>query len=322
MPMITSRLASGWPRYSARALLAAVTMLCIVLALLVAPAQRQRRTADKLRVSNPPSRAMYDYEFHGGPKPSGPDWLRRWIGDDYFQHVTRVELVLDGRNDVTPDDLADLRGLEQLSIEGAPLPNSRLNALGRLRKLEYLSIDSDELTDHGLEQLSGVTALEQLNVESDQVTGEGLHALAALKHLRVLILTSDGISPRGFEAIAQLESLEILYLNSNRLTDGCLEALSSSKNLRELRISRKDYSMSGPPTVTDASLRYIARLSSLRRLRIRYAPITDSGLAHLAALGHLVELDLTHHQPQYSRAGVARLQAKLPAMKVSAQPRH
>jgi len=301
-----------WFRYSMRTMLVVVTLLCVLLALVIGPAQRQRRTVAKIHALNPLSNVLYDY----GPKPRGPEWLRRWIGDDYFQHVVAVSLVFDGREDVTLDDLANLPGLERLSIEGMPMPNHSLGTLGRLRKLKRLLIDSDEITDRGLEQLSSVAALERLTVKSHQITGAGLRPLAVLQNLRMLVLRSDRISAGGLESVAQLANLDILNIYSDTLTDECLEALKGMKGLTVLRITGSNGFVSAPPGVTDEGLKYIAQLSNLQRLTISSPGITDRGLAHLAALRKLDSLNVRHRRPKYTEEGVARLHAQLPALTV------
>ncbi len=154
-----------WLRFSIRTMLVVVTLLCAWLALVIVPGQRQQRTVAKIRSMNASSRAFYDYEFYGGPEPRGPEWLRQWLGDAYFQQIARAEILLDGKDDVTLDELTNLPGLEQLSHPGHAAGERWAAQLARLRKLEYLSIYSDDLTDRGLEQLAGATALRQLNIE-------------------------------------------------------------------------------------------------------------------------------------------------------------
>ncbi len=302
-------------RYSMRTLLVLVTVLCIWLGFVVSRAQRQRRTVEKIRRSDPHSTAYYDYQKEDPAALRGPEWLRRWLGDDYFQHVVSVSIYL-SHGDVTPDDLANLPELKQLFSVRMPLTDDGMRTIARLQKLEWLAIYSDEFTDRGLEQLSSLTELEYLSVSSDQITGEGLLPLAALPNLRMLTLRSNSISPRGLETVAQLANLETLHINSDSLTDECLEALSGMKGLTGLLITGKNGAANAPPGVTDEGLRHIARLSNLEGLSINSPGITDAGLAHLAALRKLVKLAVFHRQPMYTEEGVAALQAQLPKLAV------
>jgi len=208
-----------WFRYSMRTMLVVVTVLCVLLALVIVPAERQRRTVQKIRALGSASKAVYDYEYEGrrgwGAELRGPEWLRRWIGVDYFQHVVSVHLQLSPGGEVTPDDLSNLSGLRHLAVYGMPITDDGLHKLARLRNLESLSFgDSSEITDRGLEHLSSLTELTHLFVASNQITGEGLRPFAAPGKLESLMLTSDNITPLGMEAVARFANLGRLSLCS------------------------------------------------------------------------------------------------------------
>jgi len=304
-----------WLRYSMRTMLVAVTLLCVLLALVIAPAQQQRRAVEKIRGLGSWSRVVYDYEYAGpdnwGAELRGPAWLRRWIGVDYFQDVVRVQVFLSRGDELTPDDLASLPGLKSLDIHDMPITDDGVRTLARLRKLEVLSLQSNEITDGGLEHLSSLTDLKLLLIASDQITGEGLRPFAEEK-LEELNVNSNSISPRGMEAIAQLSNLTRLTLYSDSLTDACLKPLAGMKGLGGLTITGRSEMTDAPPGVTDLGLTYIAQLSNLGRLRISSPEITDAGLAHLAALRKLKGLNIVHHQSVYTRAGVNHLKEQLP----------
>jgi hypothetical protein len=305
-----------WLRYSMRTMLLLVTVLCVLLALVIVPAQRQRRAVEKIRGLGSWSRVVYDYEsegpYGGSVELRGPAWLRRWIGVDYFQDVVRVQVFLSRGDELTPDDLASLPGLRSLDVHDMPITDDGLLTLARLRKLEGLSLQSNEITDRGLEQLSSLTELQRLGVTSDQVTGEGLRPLAGRVNLQWLSLRSDGLSPGGLEVVAQLTSIQGLDLYSDNLTDECLKPLAGMKGLGGLTITGRSEMTDAPPGVTDLGLTYIAQLTNLGRLRISSPQITDAGLAHLTVLRKLKGLNIVHHQSVYTRAGVNHLKEQLP----------
>ena len=304
-----------WLRYSMRTMLVAVTLLCLVLALVIVPAERQRRTVRKIRASDPHSMVRYDFEVDGQAGRSSPAWLRRWLGDDYFHRVVSTEIYL-SRGDLTPDDLTNLPALKHLTTVRMPLADDGLQTLTRLRNLESLSIYSDSITDRGIEQLSSLTELELLNVNSNQVTGEGLRPLAALKNLRRLILRSNSITVDGLEAVARLSNLESLQLNSDSLTDECLKTLSGMEGLTGLTIDGRSGVRNAPPGVTDESLRHIAQLSNLQTLSISSPGITDVGLAHLTTLRKLSKLSIAHSDAKYTEAAVIGLLTRIPGLVV------
>jgi hypothetical protein len=55
--------------------------------------------------------------------------------------------------------------------------------------------------------------------------------------------------------------------------------------------------------VTDAGLAHLARLTSLQELNLESTQVTDAGLAHLAGLTSLQELDLSEHASDGCGAG-------------------
>ena len=82
------------------------------------------------------------------------------------------------------------------------------------------------------------------------------------------------------------------------MNDDDLQALALSKSLEELSLSGGSIyeghfpSPSTPHTLSEASLRHLPSVPSLRRLDLVGLPITDQGLAPLAKLTRLERLDL------------------------------
>lgn len=75
----------SWRQYSVSTLLIVVTIVCVFLALVVVPAERQRRAVAALREL----RVGVQYDFASQRRaPPGPRWLRRIIGVDYFAEVS------------------------------------------------------------------------------------------------------------------------------------------------------------------------------------------------------------------------------------------
>ncbi len=309
-----------WLRYSMRTMLVAVTLLCLVLALVVVPAERQRRAVEKIRRLKYASFVTYDYQYRGdydwGAELRGPAWLRRWVGDDYFQDIVYAHVQLDRGDELTPDDLAALRGLRHLAALNMPFADDGMLALSRLKRLEALYLSSNKISDGGLEHLSTLTELKLLGVSSDQITGEGLIGLQVAGKLKWLDVRSNRVTFRGMEAVAQLTSLERLSVHSDSLTDECLKPLSKLTSLRSLTIAGRDYSADAPKGVTDAGIQYIVRLANLEDLKLISLDITDAGLSHLGKLQRLRSLDIANDQPMYTEDGIAALQDQLPNLRV------
>jgi hypothetical protein len=102
----------SWLRFSLRTLLG-VTVLCVWLAVESSRARRQKSAITTVQQMG--GRLGFDYQLErrgkwkSKPRPSGPEWLRRVIGDDYFR---RVEIVhFDEGSDPSDHDLAVLHDL-------------------------------------------------------------------------------------------------------------------------------------------------------------------------------------------------------------------
>ena len=82
-----------WFRFSLRALLVVVTVLCLWLGIKVNSVRNQKQLVAKVRELG--GKVKYDYEF--GPDPFSPldppaemDWLSKKLGVDYFHDVVSV----------------------------------------------------------------------------------------------------------------------------------------------------------------------------------------------------------------------------------------
>lgn len=101
-------------QFSLRALLVALTLLGVWLGIAVAPAQRQRRAVKAIEALG--GSVRYDWQSKEGssdPSPNGPTWLRRLVGDDYFQSVECVYLF--GSADETVKTIPHLKRLKGLN---------------------------------------------------------------------------------------------------------------------------------------------------------------------------------------------------------------
>jgi hypothetical protein len=116
--------------------------------------------------------------------PRGPEWLRRLIGDEYFQTVANVDI----RGEFWKDDriqlpsstiqkIGALPELEELMLVRTNLSDADLPTIGRLKNLRLLVIRDSDVTDAGLVHLYSLSRLEQLNVINTKVTPDGVAKL-------------------------------------------------------------------------------------------------------------------------------------------------
>jgi hypothetical protein len=139
-----------------------ILMLLVLLAALpmgwkVNRAHTQRRAVAAIRAANQDVR--YDFQRSGAIEPPGPAWLRRLVGDEYFQEVVHVTLRSDDPKVMAA--VGQLDRLEYLNID--VLQENAGNALaeiGRLKRLQDLSLyGAFGLRDDMLASLDGLPEL-------------------------------------------------------------------------------------------------------------------------------------------------------------------
>lgn len=110
-----------WFQYSLQSLLIVITALGIWLGYISNEARKQKAVVEWVLDSEKRvGTVVYDFahdsngKYIPNPKPPGPDWLREWIGIDYFCDVTKVAIISGDAKNLTP--LEDLVALESLIL--------------------------------------------------------------------------------------------------------------------------------------------------------------------------------------------------------------
>lgn len=160
--------------------------------------------------------AIAEIERLGGrvvSSQSGPDWLRRLVGDEAMRAFDRATLVNLSETAVEDHDLMilrRLRGIERLNLRGTAIADSGLAHLASLERLRALDLGETRITDAGLVHLSGLSELEYLYLSGTRVTDAGLVHLKGLTHLRHLALDGTGVTPAGVATLrASLPSVNL-----------------------------------------------------------------------------------------------------------------
>ena len=181
--------------------------------------------------------------------------------------------------------------------------------IARMEHVTRISLGgSSELTDEGLMQLARMPQLEYLNLSAypgDNLTDRGLEVLRHLPNLRVFEMTwQRGISDAGVANLRYCPKLEQVNLMGSPTGDGAIEALQGMAHLRSFSTGR---------LVTDAGLPLLHNFPQLKvwngegaKLLID-GPFSDAGLAGLAGLEGVFELDLFWHVSGITAAGFAHL---------------
>jgi Leucine-rich repeat (LRR) protein len=198
------------------------------------------------------------------------------------------------------NDLESLEWRAGKGIAGAPKINGAgLSYLKGHKNLAIISLEGETMDDVGLENLGAIRSLRELKLERVRITDGGLSHLRDLKNLEGLTLNRVPIRGTGLGLASSLPKLKKLNLDGCPISDAGLSQLRS-EHVAELSLSQT--------AITDAGLRSLAGLSSLRSLNLQGTKVTDAGLAHLGAVKGLAELNLAG--TNVTGKGFAHLKAK------------
>ena len=256
-------------RFSVRGLFVLVSVVAIWIARMANEARHQRHVVEV--VVNLGAEVTYDYQLDASfemlknARMPGPEWLRDWIGEDFFINVSHISFfgkgICDAQFESMVDDLARLRKLRGIDFWDSDVSDDTLELVGiRFRSLYWLDVPSKKITDDGLIHLRTLTDLQHLGLFDSNINGTGIAHLSALP------------------------SLERLYLQRAKLTDVGLQSISRLKNLRELALS-------GNREISNAGLKSLAVLHRLESLSLMNCwGLTDECLIHLESLTNLTSL--------------------------------
>lgn len=188
------------------------------------------------------------YDFLSG-EPSGPEWLRSILGQNFFNEV--VELKLSGY-DVTDETCGQIK---------------------KLSHLENVRLSDSSISDIGLANLDGLAHLRQLELVRLKVTARCVESLKKLADLQILNLEGSHLSQVALANLRKLSQLSELQMDRVLLFD---DGLASVRQLKQLTaLSLQDTQL------TDASLVKLQVMTQLRSLDLTANRVSDAGVADL-----------------------------------------
>jgi len=247
------------------------------------------------------------YDNYG--RPGGPEWLRRWIGDEYFQELHAVEFDYHWDCDFheTVVLLGSQRELRVLLLTYTELSDDDLAPLKGLQKLTILSLERTNVTDAGVGELTALTQLQTLRLNQTAITDRGVAHLVAFNELRHLGLAETRITDKSLQYLSAMPRLEGLAFSETAVTDAGLKHLAKLPKLQVLYLDGTD--------VTDAGLKHLSGLTKLEHLTLDGSMVTGSGFAHLHGLRNLRTLVVDFLQAD--SPGMKALERALPALEWS-----
>ena len=245
-----------WVRISLRSLLILTTLLAVWLAILSRRAYEQRIAVERVFAFG--GSVAYDYQFdptgkriRSSSSPSGWLWLRRLIGDEYFQDVVHI-------------------GLNKKKVN-----DSDLRLIGRLKHLKSIQLNWTQVSDPGLAHLSGLRDLTSVGFAESRITGAGLRHLTNAQDLHMLVVEDTEVGDDGMAAIGELKDLRILNLSETRVTAAGIQHLVSLQKLVTLSL--------GDTPLDDSAVPHLATMKALRELQVTGTQLSGEGIATLSA---------------------------------------
>jgi hypothetical protein len=196
-------------------LLLVTLVVCLVLSRYVERVRRQQQAVATIQASG--GTVMYDFHevaprtVSTAGHPSGPEWLRKLLGDDYFQGPVWVCFL------------------------GNAQGNEWVNAVGDLPSTKYLLLARDDVNDDVLARLPFLPNLEELHLYHAAVSDRGVEQLRKFPHLRWLVARGSGITDCGLRGLAAFE-LEEANLRDTRISDAGVPTLITMTRLEKLEV--------------------------------------------------------------------------------------
>jgi hypothetical protein len=335
---------------SIRTLLLLTTLIAVALGILARVNHRvQEQKIAVARIKAIGGQVLYNYEEGKSPArqtrtPPGWPWLRKLVGDEYFQDV--VGITLDGTpvSDADLGVISRLRGMKTLSVNGREkTENSRyvirkpfhypepvfsritddgIQRLGPQRNLQVAMLAHTSIGDEGVKGIALWPRLEVLNLEGTQVTSGGIELIEKLEHLKSLNLRKTKIDDSAVASLCRLWTLKQLDLTGTEVSGVGLFKLKAELPLCNLNGSFLDLSAVNIDPDPE-SMRWkemtrnmwgLGRGNSLKLLILANPAVTDLHLSDLDRLEATDVIDLRH--TKVTASGVETLQRALPKCKI------
>jgi hypothetical protein len=201
--------------------------------------------------------------------------------------------------------------MKERHITGLRAHGTMTDALmARVADLDHITAldlgGSRQLTDQGLRHLARLPALQFLNLSGCKVTDEGLTVLGHLPNLRTFEMNwQRGVSDAGLVHLRHCDQIERVNLMGSPAGDGTIAALQGKTKLWSFASGRQ---------VTDAGLRLLQNFPRLKTWAgdetthlLIDGGFTNAGLASLAGLDGIFDLDLFWHVTGVTSDGFAHL---------------
>jgi hypothetical protein len=221
-----------WFHYSLRTMLLLITAVALSLGVVVHNASVQREALQAIQRAH----GTVFYDFHQTAprtvssvgKPTGPQWLRAWLDEHYFDTAVWISFFGTPNDDEWVSAVNNLPSLNTLLLSGENATDEILDRLRRSPKLEDLHLSGGQVTDQGLANLAKFPNLRWLIMNHTRIADSGLGHVRRLEHLEELILTDTAISNEGIDDLVAMTRLQRLDVRRTAITPDGLRELQKA----------------------------------------------------------------------------------------------
>jgi len=171
--------------------------------------------------------------------------------------------------------------------------------------IKTVLLEGVKLEDADLASLLGLPDLDKLDLTATAAGDEAMKFVVLCKKLRWLELSQSKVTDKGLAVLTVLKGLEYLEVPV-ATTDAGLKHVGQITSLRTL--------YTGSTFVTDKGLPHLKKLQNLHTLFISYTRITDGGLKNFTGLRSLRRLHVA--ETYVTKEGVKRFSQKRPKVAV------
>jgi hypothetical protein len=329
-----------WLQFSLRTFVIVISLLAAWLGYISFRAREQREVV--ARVTELGGKFEYDYQTGKNPQktPPGWPWLRRLVGDEYFQDVAVVHLDDTKVSDADLRLICKLRRAKKLSLNRTEVSDEGLVSIRRMSQLNHLGLMRTKVTTEGIcalpqrwnsfvledtsvgdEALLNLSGCKLLNLQGTPVTSQGIKEFAESKNLIFLSITRTAVDDAAVPSLANIKTLGYLEARKTKISGEGLFTLRNA--LPKCNVDGEIVEFGGPaapgPDTSGWKQRVALLLSynKAQKLKLLVLPgpsITDAHLATLEGLDQMDALDL--RGSSVTDAGVEKLQKALPKLKI------
>lgn len=197
-----------WFQFSLRGLLVCLTAFALWLGRSVEQARRQKNAIAAIHRTGGTVVYSWQYNARGVGNARAecpiPEWLRQFVGDDFFFKVASVSFGRSARD----GDLACLSKIDHEAIEFLYLGNTWVTdtavlGLPEMPRLKALSLNGTTITDAALSSLPKYPELKYLRLDDTEITDVGLKNAEHLPHLKSVSLHHTKWLVRGHIELRQ-----------------------------------------------------------------------------------------------------------------------